>query len=139
MRGLRVRGLAVQGTPANLSAPLTAKRRQTASCSADRMLAQNLPSSAMTGQVAEDRDTLSDTSGGLSDSEANDWMDSPTGRPSCRAAMITIPDAKWPSVVRKSGVPSAGFEVTPVAVGQFIARVITPSSASIGTPISQDQ
>src|SRR6201986_3651750 len=109
MRGLRVRGLAVQGTPANLSAPLTANRRQRASWAADRMLAQNWPSSAMAGQVAEDRETLSDTSGGSSDSEANDWIDSPTGRLLCRAAMITIPDAKWPSVVRKSGVLAVEF------------------------------
>src|SRR6202012_6046547 len=121
MRGLRVRGLGVQGTPANLSAPLTANRRQSSSWSADRMLAQNRPSSAITGQVAEVRETLSDTSGGSSDNEAKDWIDSPTGRPSCRAAMITIPDAKWPSVVRKSGV-------------RFIPRVITSSSASTGTP-----
>jgi hypothetical protein len=40
MRGLRVRGLALHGTPANLSAPLTANRRQRASWSADRILAQ---------------------------------------------------------------------------------------------------
>src|ERR1700761_2254794 len=109
MRGLRVRGLALHGTPANLSAPLTANRRHRASWSADRMLAQNWPSSAITGQVDEDRDTLSDTNGGSSDSEAKDWMDSPAGRPLCMAAMITIPDAKWPSVVRKSGVPYAVF------------------------------
>src|SRR5882757_2596458 len=63
----------------------------------------------MAGHVLEDTDTLSETSGGSSDNEANDWMDSPTGRPSCRAAMITIPDAKWPSVVRKSGVLYAEF------------------------------
>jgi hypothetical protein len=36
------------------------------------MLAQNRPSAAITGQVAEVRETLSDTSGGSSDSEAND-------------------------------------------------------------------
>src|SRR5882757_4504469 len=63
----------------------------------------------MAGHVLEDTDTLSETSGGSSDNEANDWMDSPTGRPSCRAAMITIPDAKWPSVARKSGVLYAEF------------------------------
>src|SRR5690348_18358770 len=63
----------------------------------------------MAGQVREDTETLSETSGGSSDNEANDWIDSPTGRPSCRAAMITIPDAKWPRVVRKSGVLYAEF------------------------------
>jgi hypothetical protein len=53
--------------------------------------------------------------------------------------MITIPDAKWPSVVRKSGVPPDGIEVTPVEAGRFMPRVIEHSSALIGTPNSQNQ
>jgi hypothetical protein len=139
MRGLRVRGLSVQGTPANLSMPLAEKRRQRASWSTDKMLAQKRPSAAIAGQVVEVSETLSDTSGGASDSAANDWIDSPAGRPSCRVAMITIPDAKWPSVVRKSGASSARLEIAPARAGLFIPRVITQSSASIGDTVPEDQ
>ncbi|GAA5115890.1 hypothetical protein GCM10023320_15340 [Pseudonocardia adelaidensis] len=40
------------------------------------------------------------TSGGSSDSEANDWQVKPMGPPGVAAVTTTMPDTKWPSTSR---------------------------------------
>ena len=53
--------------------------------------------------ACQDRDTLvgqNSTSGGSSDSAANDWQANPTGAPSCTVVMIVMPVQNWPSTWR---------------------------------------
>jgi hypothetical protein len=42
------------------------------------------------------------TSGGSSDSAANDWQAKPIGTSSCTVVMMVIPVQNWPSTCRKA-------------------------------------
>src|SRR6185312_7290978 len=92
-------GAAHQRTPANLStaAPERAKPALRSRWSAARTLTQNLPTSRIRGQVDDERAGAKLTSGGSSDSEANDWQVKPSSVPSgSRAVTTTTPVAKCP-------------------------------------------
>jgi len=69
------------GTPANLSGPLVPNRRASSRCPSASTLAQKNPAAAMRGHVADDRPGQDTTSGGSSDSAANDWHAKPASPP----------------------------------------------------------
>src|SRR6185312_7396174 len=73
-RGEPVAGAGTWRTPANLSAPLTAKARHSAPWPAPRTLTQNTPARAIRGQVVDVRATMNATSGGSRDREVKDWQ-----------------------------------------------------------------
>ena len=71
-----------QSIPPNLSGSLEPNRAETSVCFSCSTLTQNLPEASM---AFHDRETLvgqNRTSGGSSDSAANDWQANPIGAPS---------------------------------------------------------
>lgn len=69
--------------------------------------------------AAHDRDVLvgqNSTSGGSSDSAANDWHANPTGTPSSIVVMMVTPVQNWPSTVRnrRGSIASAATAPSPV-------------------------
>src|SRR6478752_10210056 len=97
-----------QARPANLSASLDAKRRETSSWSSPRMLTQNFPALRSFGQVDEPLPAQNPTSGGSSEIEKNEPMAMPTGVPSSNAATTETPVGKCPSTWRKRALSNAG-------------------------------
>src|ERR1700752_1914774 len=82
---------ACQSIPANFSGSFDPKRADTSFCFSVSTLTQNRPLASM---ACQDRDTFvgqNSTSGGSSDSAANDWQAKPTGAPSCTVVMIVMP------------------------------------------------
>src|SRR6185295_16048462 len=80
-----------QSSPANLSGSLEPKRAETSFCFSCRMFTQKCPLASM---ACQDRDNLvgqNSTSGGSSDSAANDWQANPTGASPCMVVMIVMP------------------------------------------------
>ena len=76
------------------------KRAETSFCFSCSTLTQNVPLASM---ACQDRDTLvgqNSTSGGSSDSAANDWQAKPTGASSCTVVMTVMPVQNWPSTLR---------------------------------------
>src|ERR1700727_2285104 len=89
-----------QSIPANLSGSLEPNRAETCFWPSVSTLTQNRPLDSMAFQ---DRDTLvgqNNTSGGSSDSAANDWQAKPTGTSSCTVVMMVMPVQNWPSTLR---------------------------------------
>ena len=112
-------GAGHQSTPANLSTvgPERAKPTLSSRWSAARTFTQNVPMSRIRGHVDDVRAGAKLTSGGSSDSEANDWHVKPSGRPSePRAVTTTTPVAKWPSTSRSTAGLTAGALAGPVMV-----------------------
>ena len=68
-----------QATPANLSAPRSPNTLARSCWPAVRTFAQKCPARAIRGQVAEEPAGQNSTSGGSSDSAANDWQAKPAG------------------------------------------------------------
>src|ERR1700735_1816114 len=91
-----------QSMPANLSGSFEPKRAETCCWLSVNTLTQNFPLASMAFQ---DRDTLvgqNSTSGGSSDSAANDWQAKPTATSSCTVVMMVMPVQNWPSTCRKA-------------------------------------
>src|SRR5213079_679396 len=61
---------------------------------------QNFPDARMRGQLTDVSDGENITSGGSSDSDANDWQVKPTGPSASSPVITTMPDTKCPSTVR---------------------------------------
>ncbi len=81
----------VQSIPANLSGSREPKRAETCFCFSCRTFTQKLPLASI---ACQERDILvgqNSTSGGSSDSAANDWHAKPTGSPSCTVVMTVMP------------------------------------------------
>ncbi len=93
-RGEPVTGAGAQSTPANLSAPLTAKDRHSGPWSAPRTLTQKAPAPAIRGQVVDVRATMKATRGGSREREAKDWQANPAGPVASSAVTIVTPLAK---------------------------------------------
>ena len=93
-------GAARQSTPANLSTPERANPAESSSCPAASTFTQNAPTSRIPGQVVELRAGAKLTSGGSSDSDANDWQVKPSGPAGPTAVITTIPVTKWPRTSR---------------------------------------
>jgi len=87
-----------QRSPANLSVPVAAlipKTRDSSRCPSVSTLAQKWPTRSIRGQVADLRLGQNSTSGGSSDTAANDWQANPTGWAwSTRAVMTVTPVQK---------------------------------------------
>ena len=64
------------------------------------MFTQNAPAASIFGQLEEFRAGKKATSGGSSDTEANDPTASPTGPSSVSAVITVTPVGKWPSTWR---------------------------------------
>src|SRR5271165_7384392 len=93
-------GEGVQSISANLSGSLEPNRAETSACFSCRMFTQNRPLASI---ACHERDTLvgqNSTSGGSSDSAANDWQANPTGTPSCMVVITVIPVQNWPNTLR---------------------------------------
>ena len=84
----------LQATSANLSCPLRAKVWPRCSWSADKTLAQNASDVAIDGQLLDDFPGAIAISGGVNDSEKNDWQVNPVGPPGVIPVMTTTPLAK---------------------------------------------
>ena len=63
-------------------------------------MTQNAPTARIRGHVEEVRAGARLTSGGSSDSDANDWQVKPSGPSGPAAVTTTMPDTKWPSTSR---------------------------------------
>jgi hypothetical protein len=63
---------------------------------------QNAPTARICGHVEEVRAGARLTSGGSSDSDANDWQVKPSGPVEPAAVTTTMPDTKWPSTSRST-------------------------------------
>src|SRR6187431_2178713 len=86
-----------QSISANLSGSFEPKRAETSFCFSCSTLTQKCPLDSMAFQ---DRDTFvgqNSTSGGSSDSAANDWHANPTGFPSCMVVITVMPVQNCPS------------------------------------------
>ena len=81
-------------------APLTAKARASSRWPAASTFAQKCPARAIRGQVADARLGQNSTSGGSSDTAANDWQANPAGPSSSAVVMTVTPVQKWPSTCR---------------------------------------
>src|ERR1700731_3028902 len=91
-----------QSMPANLSGSFDPNRADTSFCFSVSTLTQNRPLASIAFQ---DRETLvgqNSTSGGSSDSAANDWQAKPIGASSCTAVMMVIPVQNCPITCRKA-------------------------------------
>ena len=80
-----------QSIPANLSGSLEPNRAEMSFCFSCSTLTQNFPLASM---AFHERDTFvgqNSTSGGSSDSAANDWQAKPTGTSSRTVVMMVIP------------------------------------------------
>ena len=110
-------GAGHQSTPENLSTavPERANPALRSRWSAARTFTQNVPTSRIRGQVDDVRAGAKVTSGGSSDSEANDWHVKPSSVPSgSRAVTTTTPVAKCPSTSRRAAGLTAGALAGPV-------------------------
>ncbi len=92
---------------------LEPNRAETSFCFSCSTLTQNRPVASIAFQ---DRDTLvgqNNTSGGSSDSAANDWQAKPTGASSCTVVITVMPVQNCPSTLRnvRGSMPSVS-EVT---------------------------
>jgi hypothetical protein len=90
-------------SPADAAEPVGAlgrEPRQTSSWCSLRMLTVNLPAASIFGHVDESFDAQNSTSGGSSDTDENEFADTPMGSFSSIAVMIVTPVAKWPRTVR---------------------------------------
>src|SRR5438045_3721472 len=83
-------GAGDQSTAANLSEPARPNTMLTSRCSCERTLTQNEPTSRICGQVRDDFPGQNSTSGGSSDSAANDWHAKPIGSPSLPTVATTV-------------------------------------------------
>src|SRR5882757_1167515 len=101
----------LQSIAANLSGSLEPNRAETSFWFSCSTLTQNLPLASI---ACQDRDILvgqNNTSGGSSDSAANDWQANPMGASSCTVVMMVMPVQNWPSTWRNvsgsigSGIP----------------------------------
>src|SRR4051812_17667706 len=105
---------------ANLSPPLTANVRHTASWCEPRMLTQKAPDSCIRGQELDVRSGKNATSGGSSDTDVNEPTAIPAGVPSLAIPVTTAtPVGKCPSTCRNR-LPSN------VTIGRY--RPLTVSS-----------
>lgn len=84
IRGEPVAGPGLHSTPANLSAPLTAKARHSASWSRPRTLTQKAPEERIRDQEVESREAEKTTRGGSRESDPKDWQVNPTGSTAVR-------------------------------------------------------
>ena len=90
----------LQSIPANLSGSLEPNRAETSFCFSCSTLTQNRPLASI---AFHDRDTLvgqNNTSGGSSESAANDWQAKPTGASSCTVVITVMPVQNCPSTLR---------------------------------------
>ena len=78
-------------TPANLSSPRLAIWLESSAWSAARKLTQNLPERWIAGQAREVLAGMKSTSGGLSETDENDWQVRPTGAPPLIAVTTVTP------------------------------------------------
>src|SRR3954452_17384986 len=90
-----------QVTPENLSTPRLAIWLDSSAWSAARKLTQNLPERWIDGQAREVLAGMNSTSGGLSETEANDWQVRPTGAPPLTAVTTRTPAADPPRTARE--------------------------------------
>ncbi len=60
----------------------------------------NLPAASIFGNVDESFDAQNSTSGGSSDTDENEFAETPMGSFPSIAVMIVTPVAKWPRTVR---------------------------------------
>ncbi len=74
--------------------------RETSSWCSLRMLTVNLPAASILGQVDESFDAQNSTSGGSSDTDVNEFADTPMGSFPSMAVMMVTPVAKCPRTVR---------------------------------------
>src|SRR5881409_388316 len=88
-------GLGVHDTSAHRSMPSRANDSLNSCWSCASTFTQNRPTSRMCGQVDDVRAGLKLTSGGSSDSDANDWHVKPSGR-SAIAVTTTTPVVNVP-------------------------------------------
>ena len=89
-----------QSSPANLSGSLEPNRAETSFCFSCSTFTQKWPLASIAFQ---DRDTFvgqNSTSGGSSDSAANDWQAKPTAAPSCTVVITVMPVQNCPSTFR---------------------------------------
>src|ERR1700735_795959 len=112
--------------PANLSPPLVPKIRASSRWPAASTLAHRCPDRAIRGQVADDLPGQNSTSGGSSDTAANDWQAKPAG-PCPSAVVITVtPVQKWPSTWRNLAVsgskPAGGVRSGTAGIGPVPLR-----------------
>src|SRR4029077_18547582 len=90
----------LQSSPAHLSGSLEPNRAHTPFCFSCSTLTHKRPAASI---ACHDRDTFvgqNSTSGGSSDSAANDWHAKPTGAPSCMVGITVIPVQNCPSTLR---------------------------------------
>src|ERR1700739_1793193 len=114
-----------QSIPANLSGSFDPNRADTSFCFSVSTWTQNRPLASM---PFHDRDTFvgqNSTSGGSSDSAANDWQAKPIGASACTGGMVVIPVPKWPRTCRKArgsiGADMANLELGPEADREVVA------------------
>src|ERR1700732_2898762 len=91
-----------QSMPANLSGSFDPNRADTSFCFSVSTLTQNRPLASIAFQ---DRETLvgqNSTSGGSSDSAANDWQAKPIGTSACTVVMMVIPAQNLASTCRNA-------------------------------------
>src|SRR5688572_8598863 len=81
----------VHPRPVNLSSALDANRRQTSSWCSERMFTQNAPATSILGHDVEPLSGKNATSGGSSDTDANEPTARPTGTPSGAAVTTVTP------------------------------------------------
>ncbi len=89
------------GIPANLSGSREPNRAETSCCFSWSTLTQKCPLASI---ACQDRDIFvgqNSTSGGSSDSAANDWQANPTGASSCIVVITVMPVQNCPSTLRK--------------------------------------
>src|SRR5689334_10434212 len=88
-------------TPANLSAPLIPKIRDSSRCPSASTLTQKWPARAIRCQLVDRMPGQNSTSGGSRDSAANAWQANPTGSPPSTPVTTVTPVQKCPSTWRK--------------------------------------
>ena len=80
-----------------MSSPFVANRRHTTSWSSARMFTQNDPAASICGHDDDPRSGKNATSGGSSDTDANEPTARPTGPLGAVAVTTVTPVGKWPS------------------------------------------
>src|SRR5262249_31623649 len=95
-------GAGLQARFANLSAPARPNTALTSLCRWVHTLTQKHPARSISGQLRDRLPGQNSTSGGSSDSAANDWQANPTGSPPSSAVTTVTPVAKCPSALRNS-------------------------------------
>src|SRR5262245_58568915 len=89
-----------QSISANLSGSLEPKRDETSFCCSCSTFTQKCPLASIAFQYRDCLVGQNRTSGGSSDSAANDWQAKPTGASSCIVVMTVMPVQNWPSTLR---------------------------------------